>query len=151
MTDSGRAFRLRGPARFAARIVPVWLTFVTLGVLVMSVLVFADVWRGDATTSPRFAMAIVLVVFWTMLAIFWRIYSGLVRDVRQRPDGSLELATVFGRKTMVGRGDLTDLREQLLVPQPGSTRARTQDGRTYYFWAFEDKYELVDALRDLQR
>jgi hypothetical protein len=151
MTDSGRIFRLRGPAGFAARTIPVGLTFATLGVFGQSVVVVADAWRGDAATSPPPSIAVVFAVFWAMLAVIWKIHVGFVREVRQRPDRELEVTTVFGRKTTLGQGDVTDLRKQLFAPQPGSTRARTRDGKTFYFSTFEDKYDLVDALRDLQR
>jgi hypothetical protein len=111
---------------------PFWLVFVTLAILTISAVVMAVAVRSDdpASIAPLPTL-LLLLAFWAALILLTKPWLGYVRVVHEQPDGSLELTTIFGRKAVLRAGEVTDLREQQLLPQPGSTRVRTRDGTSY--------------------
>ncbi|MDP8927409.1 MAG: hypothetical protein M3O70_02230 [Actinomycetota bacterium] len=147
--QGGRVYNLRGVYHLLARVAPFWIGFVLLsGVAISIIFVLLATRGGDGSLLATLAF---LVVFWTVGVLFWWPSLGYVKEVRMRPDGALVMTTIYGRTAIVDAGEVEDVREQVFIPQPGSTRVRTTGGRTLYLGPFKDKYELVDAVRRLQR
>lgn len=134
-----------------ARIAPYWVAIWELVVLGFAGVFVATSVADEGGVTARLMLevaglagfiALSLVMLWP-----WR---GFVREVRERPDGGMAFTTIFGRTVVVEPGDVDGVREQLFIPQPGSTRVRTRDGERFYLGPFERKYELVDRVRALR-
>ena len=147
MGGARRVYRLRQPVRFINQVVPVLLVVWTVVLTGLLIVVIDDV-RTDPGSDDWLAIPFFLA-FVTILGTTTWLWTRTAFEVRVHDD-HVEIVDMLRRSHPVWPGERIDLREQMLVPQPGTTRLRTRD-RTLYLGPFRDKYEMVEHLRRMAR
>lgn len=142
-----RTYRLRQPVRFINHVVPVLLAVWTLVLAALLVVVVDDL-RTDPGSADLLAIPFFLGVITILGTTTW-LWTRTAFEVRVHDD-HVEVVDMLRRSHPVWPGERIDLREQLLVPQPGTTRLKTSD-RTLYLGPFRDKYEMIEQLRRMAR
>jgi hypothetical protein len=141
--ETPRIYRLRQPMRFVHHVYPVLLivwTVALTGLLVAEV----DAVRADAGSIDWLAIPFFLAVVTILGTVTW-LWARTALEVRVHDD-HVEIVDLLRRSHAVRPGDHLELREQVLIPQPGATRLRTTDC-TLYLGPFHDKYRMLEQLR----
>jgi hypothetical protein len=129
--------------RFINHVVPELLVVWIVALTALLVGVIDDV-RTDPGSADWLAIPFFVGVVTILGSVTW-LWTRTACEVRVHED-HVEVVDMLRRSHPVWRGERIDLREQTLVPQPGTTRLRTAD-RTLYLGPFHDKYEMMEQLR----
>jgi hypothetical protein len=140
-----RTYRLRQPVRFANHVFPVLLIVWILG-LTGILIVEIEAVRGDPGEADWLAIPFFLAAITILGTVTW-LWTRTALEVRVHDD-RVEIIDMLRRSHAVRLGDRLELREQMFIPQPGTTRLRMTD-RTLYLGPLHDKYELIEHLRRL--